>query len=142
MLDIVAPDEDELSLTVKTEGVNEAKARLAGSSTRNTEPVGEHQPVKDRQDDERGDAARRQESHLNDPVIRERKLIQPLHAQSKTPPAERAIPLTAALARATQTSAIVAAPGPVQTRRRRSRIPRAPNPSRRLCDIHNKMRSR
>jgi len=80
MLDIVAPNEDELSLAVETEGVDEAEARLAGPSTRNAQPMGEHQPVKDRQDDERGDAARRQESHLNDPVIRERKLIQPLHA--------------------------------------------------------------
>jgi hypothetical protein len=42
--------------------------------------MGEHQPVEDRKDDQRGDAARRQESHLDDPILRERKLIQPLHA--------------------------------------------------------------
>jgi hypothetical protein len=89
MLDIVAPDEDQLPLAVEAERVDEAKPRLAGPSARNAQPMGERQSVKDRQEDERGDAARRQEPHLDDPIIRERKLIQPLHAQSKTP-AERA----------------------------------------------------
>ena len=89
MLNIVAPDEDQLPLAIEAERVDETKPRLAGPSARNAQPMGEHQSVKDRQDDERCDAARRQESHLDDPIIRERKLIQPLHAQSKTP-AERA----------------------------------------------------
>jgi hypothetical protein len=87
MLDVVAPDEDQLPLAVEAERVDEAKPRLAGPSARNAQPMGEHQSVKDRQEDERGDAARRQEPHLDDPIIRERKLIQPLHAQSKTPAA-------------------------------------------------------
>ena len=86
MLDIVAPDEDQLPLTVETKRVDQAEARLAGPSARNAQPMGEYQSVEDRQDDECGDAARRQEPHLNDPIVCERKLIQPLHAQSNTPP--------------------------------------------------------
>jgi hypothetical protein len=97
MLDVVAPDEDQLPLAVEAERVDEAKPRLTGPSARNAQPMGEHQSVKDRQEDERGDAARRQEPHLDDPIIRERKLIQPLHAQSKTP-AERATTCSSASA--------------------------------------------
>jgi hypothetical protein len=88
MLDIVAPDEDQLALAIETERVHEAKPRLACPPARNAQPMGENQSIKDRKDDECGDTARRQESRLNDPIIRERKLIQPLHAQSKTPAAE------------------------------------------------------
>ena len=89
MLDIVAPNENQLPLAVEAERVDEPEPRLARPSARNAQPMGEHESVEDRQDDQRGDAARRQKSDLDDPVIRERKLIQPLHAQSKTP-AERA----------------------------------------------------
>ena len=97
MLDIVAPDEDQLPLAVEAERVDEAKPRLAGPSARNAQPMGERQSINDRQDDERGDAARRQESYLDDPIIGERKLIQPLHAKSKTP-AERATTCSSASA--------------------------------------------
>jgi hypothetical protein len=62
VLNIVAPDQHQLPLAVETERVDEAKPRLASASARNAQPMGEHQSVKDRQDDERGDPARRQES--------------------------------------------------------------------------------
>jgi hypothetical protein len=53
------------------------------------QPTSEGQPVNNREDDEGGDAASRKESDLKDPIVRERKLIQPLHAQSNTSAAER-----------------------------------------------------
>ena len=143
MLDIVAPDEDQLALAVQGERVDEAKPRLAGPSARNAQPMGEHQSVKDRQDDERGDAARRQEPHLNDPIIRERKLIQPLHAQSKTP-AERA---TTCFSASTFERRLRRVPEK-RDRRRPKDWARAPpalarsESVRRLYDIHNKTRSR
>jgi hypothetical protein len=80
MLDVVAPDEHQLPLAVETECVDEAEPRLTRSTARNAQPMGEHKSVEDRQDDKRGDAARHQETNLNDPIIRERKLFQPLHA--------------------------------------------------------------
>src|SRR6185312_12250983 len=43
----------------------------------------ERQPVKNRQNDECGDAASGKESDLKDAIVRERKAIQPLHAQSR-----------------------------------------------------------
>jgi hypothetical protein len=51
--------------------------------------MSESQPVEDREDDKGGNAASRKESDLKDPIVRERKLIQPLHAQSKTSAAKR-----------------------------------------------------
>jgi hypothetical protein len=56
--------------------------------------LSEREPVKNRQKDEGGDAANREESDLKDTIVRERKIIQPLHAQSKV----------AALGRATKKS--------------------------------------
>jgi hypothetical protein len=85
MFDIVAPDEHELALAIEAECIDEAKPRLSRPSARYAQAMGEHEPIKNRKDDKRGDAARQQESDLNDPIICERKLIQPLHAQSKTP---------------------------------------------------------
>ena len=90
MFDVVAADQYELTLTVETEGVDQAEPRLAGSSAGNTQPMRERQPVDDRQNDEGGDAASREEPDLQDPIVRERKLIQPLHAKSNTSAAERA----------------------------------------------------
>jgi hypothetical protein len=52
--------------------------------------MSEGQPVNNREHDQGGDAASREEPDLQDPIVRERKLIQPLHAQSKTSAAERA----------------------------------------------------
>jgi hypothetical protein len=51
--------------------------------------MSESQPVEDREHDKGGNAASRKESDLKDPIVRERKLIQPLHAQSKTSAAKR-----------------------------------------------------
>jgi hypothetical protein len=51
--------------------------------------MSEGQPVEDREHDKGGNAASRKESDLKDPIVRERKLIQPLHAQSKTSAARR-----------------------------------------------------
>jgi hypothetical protein len=90
MFDIVASDKHQLPLPVEAEGIDQAQSWLAGPSARNTQPMSESQPVKNREYDERGNAASRKESDLKDPILRERKLIQPLHAQSKTSAAERA----------------------------------------------------
>jgi hypothetical protein len=49
----------------------------------------EGQPIDNRENDKGGDAASRKKSDLEDPIVRERKLIQPLHAISKTSAAER-----------------------------------------------------
>jgi hypothetical protein len=89
MFDIVASDKHQLPLPVEAEGVDQAKPRLAGPSARNTQPMSEGQPVEDREHDKGGNAAGRKESDLKDPIVRERKLIQPLHAQSKTSAAKR-----------------------------------------------------
>jgi hypothetical protein len=90
MFDIVAPDKHQLPLPVEAECVDQPQPRLAGPSARNAQPMSEGQPIKNREHDEGGDAASRKESDLQDPTVRERKLIQPLHAQSKTSAAERA----------------------------------------------------
>jgi hypothetical protein len=55
--------------------------------------MSESQPVEDREHDKGGDAASRKEADLKDPIVRERKIIQPLHAQSKTSVAKRNEPL-------------------------------------------------
>ena len=93
MFDIVAPDQHQLPLPVEAEGVDQPEPRLAGPSARNAQPMSERQPVENREHDEGGDAASRKESDLEDPIVRERKLIQPLHAQSNTSAAERDKPL-------------------------------------------------
>jgi hypothetical protein len=89
MFDIVAADQHKLPLPVQAECVDQPEPRLPGPSTRNTHPMSEGQPVNNRERDEGGDAASRKESDLKDPILRERKLIQPLHAQSNTSAAER-----------------------------------------------------
>ena len=89
MFDIVASDKHQLPLPVEAEGVDQAEPRLAGPSAGNTQPMSESQPVEDREHDKGGNAASRKESDLKDPIVRERKLIQPLHAQSKTSAAKR-----------------------------------------------------
>ena len=93
MFDIVAPDKHQLPLPVEAECVDQPEPRLAGSSARNAQPMSERQPVEKREHDEGGDAASRKESDLKDPIVHERKLIQPLHAQSNTSAAERDKPL-------------------------------------------------
>jgi len=89
MFDIVASDKHKLPLPVEAEGVDQAEPWLAGPTAGNPQPMSESQPVEDREHDERGNAASRKESDLKDPIVRERKLIQPLHAQSKTSAAKR-----------------------------------------------------
>ncbi|HXE24948.1 MAG TPA: hypothetical protein VN637_08680 [Roseiarcus sp.] len=83
MFDVVAPDKHQLALPVEAECVDQSEPRLAGSSARNAQPASERQPVKNRQNDECGDAASGKESDLKDAIVRERKAIQPLHAQSR-----------------------------------------------------------
>jgi hypothetical protein len=90
MFDIVATDQHQLPLPIQAERIDQPEPRLPGPTTRNTQPMGEGQPVNNREGDEGGDAASRKESDLKDPIVRERKLIQPLHAQSNTSAAERA----------------------------------------------------
>ena len=90
MLDIVAADENELPLTVEAEGVDQPEPRLARPSSRDAQPMGEHKPVDDRQRHQDGDPASRQKSDLNDAVVAERKVIQPLHAESHARAADRA----------------------------------------------------
>ena len=82
MLDVVAPHKHELPLTVQTERVDQPEPRLARSASRHIQPVGENEPVKERQPHQDGDPAGRQNSDLDDPVVAERKVTQPLHAES------------------------------------------------------------
>jgi hypothetical protein len=89
MFDVVASDKHQLALPVQAEGDDQAEPRLAGPSARNAQPMSESQPVEDREQDKGGNATSRKESDLKDPILRERKLIQPLHAQSKTSAAKR-----------------------------------------------------
>jgi hypothetical protein len=89
MFDIVATDQHKLPLPIQAEGIDQPEPRLPGPSTRNTQPMSEGQPVNNRKHDEGGDAASRKQSDLENPIVRERKLIQPLHAQSNTSAAER-----------------------------------------------------
>jgi hypothetical protein len=89
MFNIVASDEHQLPLPVEAEGVDQAEPRLAGPSARDAQPMSESQPVEDREHDKGGNTTSRKESDLKDPIVRERKLIQPLHAQSKTSAAKR-----------------------------------------------------
>ena len=84
VFDIVPPDEHELALPVEAECVDQPEPRLSGPSARNAQPMSERQPVKNRQNDKDGDPASQKESDLQDPIVRERKVTQPLHAQSKT----------------------------------------------------------
>jgi hypothetical protein len=89
VFDIVAADQHKLPLPVQAECIDQPEPRLPGSSTRNAQPMSEGQPVNNRENDEGGDAASREQSDLENPIVRERKLIQPLHAQSNTSAAER-----------------------------------------------------
>ena len=84
VFDVVAPDEHQLALPVEAEGVDQPEPRLAGPSAGNTQTMSESQPVQNRQNDEDGDPAGQKEADLQDPIVRERKITQPLHAQSKT----------------------------------------------------------
>jgi len=59
VFDIVAPDEHQLALPVEAESVNQPEPRLAGPSARNAQPMGEREPIENRQNDEGGDAAGR-----------------------------------------------------------------------------------
>ncbi len=74
MLDVVAPDEHELPLAVETERIDEPEPWLARPPARNAQPMREHQPIGNRQDDQGGDSANRQKSDLKDAVVGERKL--------------------------------------------------------------------
>jgi hypothetical protein len=143
MFDIVAPDEHELALPVEAECVDQPEPGLAGPSARNAQPMSERQPVKNRQNDKGGDPAGQKEADLQDPIVRERKVTQPLHAQSKISAPGRDKPLfkfarqrrfrlrrrrKIACAPVSQTGAPPAC---------------APNPiGARSCHIHNKTRSR
>jgi hypothetical protein len=75
VFDVVAPDQDELALSIETERVDEAQPRLARPPSRDAQPMREHQPIDDRQDHQRSDSAGSQESDLNDAVVGERKLV-------------------------------------------------------------------
>jgi hypothetical protein len=85
MFHVVAPDEHQLALPVEAECVDQPESGLAGPSARNTQPLSERQPIENGQNDKGGDRASQKEADLQDPVVRERKVTQPLHAQSKTP---------------------------------------------------------
>jgi hypothetical protein len=89
MFDIVAANQHKLPLPIQAERIDEPESRLPGSSTRYAQPMSEGQPVNNREHDEGGDAANGKQSDLENPVVRERKVIQPLHAQSNTSAAER-----------------------------------------------------
>jgi len=80
MFDIVAPYKDQLPLTVEAERVDQAEPRLAGAPARHAQPIRESHPIENRQHDQDGDAAGQKESDLKDPIVRERKVTQPLHA--------------------------------------------------------------
>jgi hypothetical protein len=84
MFHVVAPDEHQLALPVEAECVDQPEPRLAGPSAGNAQPLSKRQPVKNRQNDKGGDRASQKEADLQDPIVRERKVTQPLHAQSKT----------------------------------------------------------
>jgi hypothetical protein len=90
VLDVVAPDEDELSLTVEAERVDQSESRLAGPAPRDPQSVRESEPINDRQRHQDGDPTDRQKSDLDDTVVAERKVIQPLHAESRARAADRA----------------------------------------------------
>jgi hypothetical protein len=82
MLDVVAADKNKLPLSVEAEGVHQPKPGLARPSAWDPQPVGEHEPVDNRQRHQGGDPASRQKSDLNDSIVAERKVIQPLHSDS------------------------------------------------------------
>jgi hypothetical protein len=89
MFDIVATDQHQLPLPIQAERIDQPEPRLPGPSARNAQPMSEGQAVDNREHDQGGDAASGKESDLENPIVRERKLIQPLHAQSNTSAAER-----------------------------------------------------
>ncbi len=74
MLNVVAPDQHKLPLPVEAEGVHETQSWLSRPSAGDPKPVREHEPVQDRQNHQRGDAASRQEADLNHPVVGEWKV--------------------------------------------------------------------
>ncbi len=82
MFDIVATHQDQLALPIEAECIDKPQPRLAGSASGNAQPMRKHQPVNDRQNDQRGDPAGRQKSDLNNAIIAERKITKPLHAKS------------------------------------------------------------
>jgi hypothetical protein len=57
MFNIVAPDKDQLPLTIEAECIDQPEPRLAGPSTRNAQALGKRQPINEGEPDERGDAA-------------------------------------------------------------------------------------
>jgi hypothetical protein len=89
MFDIVATDQHQLPLPIQAERIDQPEPRLPCPSARNAQPMSEGQAVDNREHDQGGDAASGKESDLENPIVRERKLIQPLHAQSNTSAAER-----------------------------------------------------
>ncbi len=92
MFDVVAPDEDELPLAVETESVHEAQPRLPRPPPRDPQPVRERQAINDRQRHQNGYPASHQNADLGNRVAGERKVIQPLHAISKSPRRRRRRP--------------------------------------------------
>jgi hypothetical protein len=74
MLDIVAPDQHKLSLPIEAERIHKAQPRLSRPASGNAQPMGEHEPVENRQDDQDRDAASRQKSDLKDRVVGKRKI--------------------------------------------------------------------
>ena len=142
VFDVVAPDEHQLALPIEAERIDQPEPRLAGPSARNAQPTSERQPVQNRQNDENGDPAGQKEADLQDPIVRERKVTQPLHAQSKTSaPSAMKRPLSSpanhGLARARDARSLAPAS---QTGARPAPDPHpigAPS-----CHTHNKTRSR
>jgi hypothetical protein len=94
MLDVVATDKNKLPLAIEAEGVDQPKSGLARSSPWDAQPVGEHKPVDNRQRHQGGDPASRQKSDLRDRIAGERKVTQPLHADSRACAADRASLIT------------------------------------------------
>jgi hypothetical protein len=74
MFDIVAPDQDELSLPVEAKGVDQAQSGLPGSAAGDAQPMRKHQPIDDRQNHQSGDPAGRQNSVLDNTIVAERKI--------------------------------------------------------------------
>ena len=74
MLDVVAPDQHKLPLSVEAESVDETQSRLSRPAARNPQPMRENEPVEDRQNHQGGEAASREEADLNHSVVGERKV--------------------------------------------------------------------
>lgn len=93
MLDIVPPNEHQLALPVQAEGVHQPEPGLARTAARNPEAMGEHEPVNDRQHNQRRNSAGDQHRDLEGLVVAEgEEVTEPLHAKSNACAAGRRWP--------------------------------------------------